>query len=264
MREILEDLFVGQAIDPMEAARRGVRPQLRQRFYRSAGVGQSPEGFAVVLDDRPVRTPARRLLAAPNRPLAEAIAAEWEAQSDVVDPARMPLTRLANSIIDGVVDAPEPVAAEVANFLGSDLLFYRAAEPAGLVARQAQHWDPVIAWARSALGARFLLAEGVMFVRQPDEALAAARTAIPNDPWRLGATHAVTTLTGSALLALALAHRLLSVEQAWGAAHVDEDWNLDQWGQDDQALARRAARFQEMHAAATVFDLLGRTPDRQD
>jgi chaperone required for assembly of F1-ATPase len=200
-----------------------------------------------------VKTPARRTLAAPTEALAQAIAAEWEAQHDVIDPARMPLTRLANSIIDGVVDAPAPVKAEVEKYLGSDLVFYRASGPAGLVAAQSKAWDPVVAWARDTLGARFMLGEGIAFVAQPVEALAAAGAAIPADPWRLGAVHTITTLTGSALIALALARGALSVEQAWTAAHVDEDWNMDFWGRDEIALERRAFRFAEMQAAAKVL-----------
>jgi chaperone required for assembly of F1-ATPase len=168
----------------------------------------------------------------------------------------MPLTRLANSIIDGVVAAPTPVAADIGKYLGSDLLFYRAEGPQRLVERQERLWDPVLAWAREALGARFMLAQRVMHAAQPEGAIAAARAAIPNDPWRLGALHAITTLTGSALLALALARGHLTTDQAWDAAHVDEDWNMEQWGRDDIALARRAARRAEMDAAATVLALL--------
>jgi chaperone required for assembly of F1-ATPase len=136
------------------------------------------------------------------------------------------------------------------------LICYRAGSPAGLVARQAEHWDPLVAWARDALGARLVLGEGVMFVKQPNDALAAAARAIPSDPWRLGAVHAITTLTGSALIALAVAQGQLSLADAWAAAHVDEDWNMLQWGEDEQALERRAAREAEMRAAATVLALL--------
>jgi chaperone required for assembly of F1-ATPase len=165
----------------------------------------------------------------------------------------MPLTRLANSIIDGVVDAPQPVADDIAKYLASDLLFYRADQPDRLVARQAQAWDPLLVWAREVLGARFVLAEGVVFVRQADQALAAARAAIPADPWQLGALSSITTLTGSALLALALLRGRIDVDEAWAAAHVDEDWNMELWGRDELALQRRAFRFSEMQAAATML-----------
>ena len=177
---------------------------MRKRFYERAHVGEGG-GFPVLLDGKPVMTPARRALAAPTRPLAEQIAQEWNAQADVIDPARMPLTRLANAVIDAVAEQTKAVAEEVAKYLGSDLLFYRADAPAGLVARQAQAWDPVLAWAHEALGARFVPVAGVTYVAQPSEAIAAVRAAIPADPWRLGAVAAITTLTGSALLALALA-----------------------------------------------------------
>ena len=233
-----------------------MRPQLRRRFYERAAVeeGQGDEaGFRVVLDARPVRTPARRALAAPARPLAEALAAEWEAQREVIDPAKMPLTRLANTIIDGVADAPAAVAAEVEKYLATDLVLYRAEAPDGLVARQAAAWDPVLAWAREALGARFLPAQGMVFTAQPADALAAAAAAVPRDPWRLGALHAATTLTGSALIALALARGALALDAAWTAAHVDEDWNMDFWGRDELALQRRAFRFAEMQTAALVL-----------
>jgi chaperone required for assembly of F1-ATPase len=251
--DIFTDLFAIERPDPMAAARRAMRPPLPRRFYRQAGVEGGEGGFRVMLDGRLVRTPARRLLVAPSRALGEALAAEWNAQTETVDPATMPLTRLANSILDGVVAAPGPVAAEIEKYLGSDLLFYRAQEPAGLVDRQARQWDPLLAWARVALGAPFVLAHGVVYAAQPPAAIAAARATIPDDPWRLGAVHAITTLTGSALIALALLHGRLTVDDAWAAAHVDEDWNMEQWGRDTMALERRAARRAEMQAAATVL-----------
>src|SRR5262249_42305070 len=146
------------------------------------------------------------------------------------------------------------VAADVEKYLGTDLVLYRAGGPDGLVARQTAAWDRVLAWARDVLDARFVLGQGAVFVAQPPEALAAASAAIPrNDVWRLGAIHAITTLTGSALITLALAGGALSVEEAWAAAHVDEDWNMDFWGRDVLAMERRAARFAEMQAAAMVL-----------
>jgi len=166
----------------------------------------------------------------------------------------MPLTRLANTIIDGVIDSPSPVRLDVERYLACDLVFYRAPGPAGLVTRQGHAWDPVLAWARESLGAGFVLGEGIAFVEQPAQALAAASSAIPQHPWRLGALHSITTLTGSALIALALAHNAFSVDAAWSAAHVDEDWNMEFWGCDELALERRAARFAEMQAAATVLE----------
>jgi chaperone required for assembly of F1-ATPase len=254
MRDIFTEIFENQPADPMESARRGARPTLRKRFYERALVGEGAgDGFAVLLDGKPVKTPARRALAAPTRDLAEQLANEWNAQQQVIDPGRMPVTRLANAVIDAVAAQSQAVAEEVANYLGSDLLFYRADAPPGLIALQAQHWDPVLAWANKSLGARFMLVEGVVFVAQPGEAIAAARSAIPADPWRLGAVASITTLTGSALLALALAHGQIDTDATWAAAHVDEDWQMEYWGRDEVALARRAYRYGEMQAAAAVL-----------
>jgi len=250
MRELFE---ITPPDDPIAATRRSMRTALPRRFYETAAIAAQAGGYAVRLDDKPVRTPARRVLAASTLALAEAIAAEWQAQKDVIDPAKMPLTRLADAIIDGVADAPLPVAEEIAKYLASDLLFYRAGSPQGLVERQARHWDPILDWARQAFGADFELGEGVVYVAQPEAALAAARAAIPEEPWRLGAVHSITTLSGSALIALAMARGALSADAAWDAAHVDEDWNMAQWGRDEMAMARREFRLAEFQAAATVL-----------
>jgi chaperone required for assembly of F1-ATPase len=256
MRDLIEEVLTNQPLDPTEAARRAMRPLLRRRFYERADIADCGDAFEILLDGRPVKTPARRRLAAPTRALAEALAAEWQAQNNFVDAARMPLTRLANSIIDGVTDAPAAVAAEAAKYLASDLVCYRAEGPAGLAARQAAKWDPIIAWAREFLDASFAKIQGMAFLAQPQAALAAAGAAIPRDPWRLGAFHAVTALTGSALIALAVLNGHLSAEQAWDAAHVEEDWNMDFWGRDQLALERRALHWAEMQAACLVLQTL--------
>jgi len=255
MRDIFTELFENQPADPMVSARRGARPELRKRFYARAHVGEGAGegGYAVLLDGKPVKTPARRALAAPTPTLAERLVAEWNAQQNVIEPGRMPLTRLANAVIDAIAERGPEVSDEVTKYLGSDLLFYRAPTPPGLVALQAQHWDPVLAWAHDALGARFVLIEGVVFAEQPKEALAAAHAAIPKEPWRLGAVASITTLTGSALLALALSWDQIDADAAWAAAHVDEDWQMQHWGRDEVAIARRDFRFVEMQAAATVL-----------
>jgi chaperone required for assembly of F1-ATPase len=167
----------------------------------------------------------------------------------------MPLTRLANAVIDAVSETPQPVADEIAKYLGTDLLFYRADAPAGLIEKQSRAWDPVLGWARQAFGARFVLAEGIVHVPQPHEAIAAMRAAIPRELWRLAAVSSITTLTGSGLLALAVAHGALEADAAWAAAHVDEDWQMSQWGRDDLASERRAFRYGEFQAAVAVLKL---------
>jgi chaperone required for assembly of F1-ATPase len=258
MRDIFEEIFINQPLDPVEAARRSVRRTLRKRFFRAATIGPEVDGVTpVLLDGKPVRTPGRRRLAAPTSALADAIAEEWEAQREQIDPFSMPLTRLANSIIDGVVEARAAVADDVAKYLTSDLVLYRAAEPEALVARQQAAWDPVLAWMHERAGARFVLTQGVVHVAQPAGAIVAARALIPDDAWRLGAVHAMTTLTGSAVIALAVLLGRLAVDEAWAAAHVDEDWNRAQWGDDPLEAERRAFREAEMRAAGRVLNLLG-------
>lgn len=255
MRDIFEEIFENQPLDPQESARRSMRTKLRARFYKDAAVSEAEGGFHVLLDGRAVRTPARRPLAAPTHVLAEAISVEWRAQQDAVDPATMPLTRLANSIIDGVAAQPQPVREEIEKYLGTDLLFYRAENPEGLLASQAKHWDPLIEWARDQHGARFVMAQGVTYAQQPAEAMAAMAKIIPSDPWPLGAVNVITTLTGSALVALALAAGKVTVDEAWAIAHVDEEWNMKTWGRDEMVLQRLNYRRLDMDAAAEVLRL---------
>jgi chaperone required for assembly of F1-ATPase len=261
MRDIFTDIFKNEPLDPMFSARQGAKASLRKRFYKQAQVGDEAsenagEGFALLLDGKPVRTPARRVLATPVKPLADLIAQEWEMQVDVIEPARMPMTRLANVTIDGIADAPGPVADEIVKYLGSDLMCYRADAPPGLVERQNAHWNPVLDWARDKMAARFVQVEGIVFAQQPEEAIAAARVAIPQNIWRLGAVASITVLTGSALLALALNARAIDAEAAWNAAMVDEDWQMSQWGGDADALKRRASRRAEFDVAVAVLTLL--------
>ena len=256
MRELFDEVAGKSPLDPEEAVRRATRAPRRQRFYARAGVVEAPDGFVITLDDKPVRTPSGRALAAPNREIADGIVAEWDGQQETIDPLTMPLTRLANSVIDAVVDRVEAVIDDVAKYFGSDLLFYRAGHPEALVAREAAHWDPIVFWAADALGAHFILAEGIVHVRQPDSAIAAARAALPTNAWSIAALHVVTTLTGSALLALALMHGVIDQDQAWAAAYVDEDWNIEQWGGDEEVAARRAARRVDFRAAASILKSL--------
>jgi chaperone required for assembly of F1-ATPase len=256
MRELFDEVTGHSPLDPEEAVRRAARRPQRKRFYAQVGVAETPQGFGIALDGKPARTPSRRLLVAPIAEIAEAMAAEWDAQKEIIDPTTMPLTRLANSVIDAVASRVEVVADDVAKYFHSDMLFYRAGHPEALVALEAEHWDPVLFWAAETLGAHFILAEGIVHVRQPDQAVATARAALPVDPWSIAALHVVTTVTGSALLALALLRGARDEDQVWAAAHVDEDWNIAQWGVDEEVAARRLARFMDFRAAASVLKAL--------
>lgn len=256
MRDLLEPDGNGASVDPRQSARQVARPVLARRFFKAVATSPGPEGVAITLDGKPIRTPAGRALAPPRQAIADALRLEWDAQADVIDPARMPLTRLANSIVDGVAARAEEAAADIIKYLGSDLLFYRADGPAGLVARQGAEWDPVVRWAADELGARFVLAEGIVHTAQPESAIAAVRAVVPADAWSLGALDSVTTLTGSALLALALLRGFRDAAAVWRAAHVDEDWNIEKWGFDELAAARRTGREAEFNAAALVLEAM--------
>ena len=244
-----------------EAARRTqvhARAPTVKRFYKTADVGEADGGFALRLDGRTARTPAKAPLIVPSRALAEAIAGEWAAQGETIAPATMPLTRLAHSAIDGVAQKLDETIAEIAGYADSDLVCYRASEPEALALRQAAAFDPVLAFAERAFGARFALAGGVIHVPQPPASLAAVRAAIPREPFAVTALHGLTTLSGSVLLALMLAREATSAEAAWAAAHVDEDFQIEKWGADEEATLRRAARRRDFDAAAFALHTLRR------
>ncbi|MCL6708406.1 ATP12 family chaperone protein [Pseudomonas sp. R2.Fl] len=263
MRDELSDIF-GSFLpepsheDPVRRAQIQMKRPLPKRFYKDVTVEAENGGFAVKLDGRAVKTPARNALVLATPALAELVADEWRAQGDVIDPATMPATRLANTAIDAVADQIDAVAEEILRFAGTDMLFYRADTPHELVERQNEAWNPVLDWAAGELGARFILAVGVMHQEQPKAALAAFERALEKhrEAFALSALHVMTTLTGSALIGLALAEGRLTLDEAWRLAHLDEDWTEEHWGVDAEAAHRRAKRFEEMTAAHAVFSAL--------
>lgn len=261
MRDLLGDLEAGSHLsdpNPVKRAQNQMKAQAAKRFYDKVSVARGADGFVVLLDGKPVRTPGKAVLSLPTEQAAAIVAAEFDAQQDKIDPVTMPATRLVNTAIDGVAADTQAVIEDILRYASSDLLCYRADAPEALVERQADAWDPVIDWARAHLGARFVLAEGIVHVTQPREAIGAigihlARRA---EPLRLAALHLMTTLTGSALLALAVEEGELDAEAAWAAAHVDEVWNAEQWGEDYEAAARRKARAYDFSAAVRVLSTI--------
>ncbi|WP_294541769.1 ATP12 family protein [uncultured Rhodoblastus sp.] len=263
MRDDLTDIFfeTGER-DPLKAAQRDMKRPLPKRFYTEVAVQPLAEGFGIALDGKPVHTPARVRLVVPTRRLAEALAEEWRAQGAEIDPAKMPKTRLVNTALDGVSREKQAVAEEIAKFAGSDLVCYRADAPQSLIAEQDAAWNPVLDFFREKFSVRFACSQGVVFVAQPEESLAAVLGAVEEQAasadgaLRLAALHVMTTLTGSALIALALVRGGLDFDSAWAAAHVDEDFQARLWGPDDEALARRDARKAEMRSALEVLEAL--------
>jgi chaperone required for assembly of F1-ATPase len=256
MRELFEQASETSPLDPEEAVRRATRTPQRKRFYSNAAMLETDGGFAVTLDGKPIRTPSGRKVIVPVREIADAIVAEWRDQKEFIDPLTMPMTRFANSVVDAVVDRVDAVTEDIAKYFETDLLFYRAGHPEALVARETAHWDPILFWAAEALGAHFILAQGIVHIRQPESAIAIARAALPRDAWSIAALHVITSVTGSALLALALLRGVADADQVWAAAHVDEDWNSEKWGVDEEVAARRTARMVDFSAAVRILKAL--------
>ncbi len=231
---------------------------LPKRFY--ATVATSPVergGHAVLLDGRPIKTPKKSQVIVPTRAMAEALAAEWQAQTERIDPSTMPITRLVNTTLDAVTANIQAVRADLVDFAGSDALCYRAGEPAALAERQAQVWDPILAWAQTALGAQFMTQVGIIHKPQPPATLAAIARAVDTySAWEIAPLHVMTTITGSVVLALAVKHGAIDLDTAWAAAHVDEDWQISTWGEDDEAQHRRNRRWLEIQASTTMLETL--------
>lgn len=241
--------------DPTRRAQIQMQKPLPKRFYSQVSVRPEGDEFAILLDGKTVKTPAKNVMKVPTPALAEHLRAEWDAQGDNIDPSTMLVTRLVNTAIDGVANEMQAVFDEIVRFSSSDMLCYRADAPVELVARQTTQWDPVIEWAAHELSARFVLVEGIMPHQQPEEALSAFAGALQEfaTPLELAALHTVTSLSGSALLALAFAKGVMTVDQVWELAHLEEDWTIEHWGSDADAELRRAKRFQELQAAVAVF-----------
>ncbi|MEO9336927.1 ATP12 family protein [Mesorhizobium sp. SB112] len=261
MRDLLEDIEAGRFLsdpDPVRRAQIQMKTPLPKRFYETVSVAPLEDSFAIHLDGKSVRTPTKALLALRTEAAADLVAEEFRAQVEVIDPVSMPVMRLVNTAIDGVVNDPQAVLEDILRFASSDMLFYRADTPERLVALQDEAWDPILEWARVSLGARFTLAEGVVHVQQPREAIGAVGIHLQkrDDPLKLAALHLMTSLTGSALIAIAVEAGEIDLETAWTAAHIDENWNIEHWGQDSEALARQQARKRDMLAAVKLLEAL--------
>lgn len=248
--------------DPVAAtaAARADRPlsaHLRRRFYKTVDLQPDTAGARLVLDGRPVQTPGRRPLCLPYPALAQAVAAEWAAQGDLLRPDTMPMTQLANTALDRVVPAPGPVIEALVAYGGSDLLCYRVSDPVGLAERQARSWQPVLDWLADRHGVSLLVTEGVMPVTQPAAALDRLGGVVASvDPWVLTGVQAATAAAGSLALALAIADRRLTGEEAADLAHLDETWQEDHWGVVAEAMDRRRRIAADLAAADRFIHLV--------
>ena len=229
-----------------------------KRFWKEASIHKEDGQWAVVLDGRPVRTPARRAVAVPIRAMAEGIADEWNAQGEIVKPMTMPLMRAASTCLDRVIPEADAVRANLASFGGSDLLCYRATHPPALVARQAAGWNPVLDWAAERFGARLVVVSGVMHAPQPTDALTRlAEDVERHDPWALTGLSELVTISGSLVLGLAVSRAEVAPARAWEVSRIDEDWNVEQWGDDEDAAVLAARRERDFMDAAHLLKLIG-------
>ena len=227
----------------------------RRRFYKDVTV---TDDLGIALDGRPVKTPMKAALVLPTRALADAVAAEWAEQGEEIKPATMYLTKLANTAIDRVTAYREAIESEVLDYANSDLVCYRTDRPPDLVARQVRGWDPIVDWARTALDAPFEVTDGIVHRPQPEAAIAAFAVAVQGlTDFELAAFYTIMTITGSALIAMMLARNATLPETAWLAAHVDEDYQIEHWGQDDEARDRRIGRHTEFMACCRFMELAG-------
>ncbi len=228
-----------------------------KRFYGRAEAAAAGNGHHVLLDGRPLRTPAGRPLRLPGGGLAAAVAGEWAAQGERIDPLAMPLTRLATTVVDLLPAGRPAVVAELSGFAGSDLLCYRVAHPRELVARQEREWQPWLDWAARKFAARLRVTAALDPVPQPEGAVRALTGAVEAlDDWHLVGLHAATTVTGSLILGLALVHRELDAERAFRLAHLEEHWEIERWGRDPEQEARLATLRRDLATAARFLELL--------
>ena len=226
-----------------------------KRFYKTVTVDETPEGFRFLLDGKAVRTPARQSLFLPTLALAEAVAAEWREQGEEMHPADMALTRLANTVLDGIRNSRDDVIGAILRFGENDLLAYRAEAPAALVARQ-QQWNDVLEWAAEAHDARLTVTAGIAHVEQSPETLAALHKAIANrSDFELAALHVLASITGSLILGLAVLDGRLTPEDAFRLSRLDEAFQAEQWGMDREAEARAERLAAEMRHAARLVSL---------
>ena len=227
---------------------------LPRKFYKLATIG---DDLSILLDGRAVKTPLKAKLVLPTTQLAQGVVVEWNGQEKLINPALMPLTKLANTAIDRAGAERNFVAGEIENFAANDLVCYRAAAPEDLVALESQHWNPVIEWANQTLNVTFKTTQAIQHVAQNQETLERIKAHLAGmDVFQLTAVHNLTSLTGSALIAFMLMARAITPENAWAAAHVDEDFQISQWGEDFEATNRRKNRKLDFEATIAFLNLI--------
>jgi len=227
-----------------------------KRFWKDVSVERAGEGWAILLDSKPVKTPARTALAVPSQALADAIAAEWRTVGETIDPRSMPLTGLANAAIDRVAPDKSAFSRHIARYAEADLACYRVDGPDALVARQMESWDALLGWARRRFDVDFATTAGLIHVQQPTATVERLTDAIGMlNSFELAGLSQLVTIGGSLIAALALQEEAISAQAAWDAVSLDERWQLEQWGADGEAQVVLESRRSDFFAAARFLEL---------
>ena len=228
---------------------------IKKRFWTDVAVKPADGRFEVTLDGKTIKTPAKAALLLPSQAIADCVAREWDAQDGDINPDLMPATRMANSVIDKVTLNRAAIIEMLAEYGGSDLLCYRATGPEELIARQADAWDPILDWVDTRFG-RLNITEGVMHIDQPQTSLAALKEALEKlTNWELAAAHDLITISGSLVLAMTVMHDHLLPSDAWALSRIDETWQIEQWGADEEAETMAARKWSDFEFAAEFFNL---------
>ena len=260
MRELLTELdseIGNESSDPIQKVVRNLQPKRIKRFYKSVSISNESSGYWIRLDDKPIRSPRNEIIECTNKELATRLAEEWEKQDEFIDYITMPITRILNVAVDGVSDNITAVIDTVCSYASSDMICYRANGPKELVARQQQYWDPILHWLQQSFGLVFEVTTGILPVEQSAESIQKVKNLLQDyGSIQLAALHTVTTLGGSILLALALEKKAFEPEIIWQAINLDEDWNIEHWGQDAEALRTRKFKQQDFDAAVLILNSL--------
>ena len=260
MRELLTELdseIGNESCDPIQKVLRNLQPKRIKRFYKSVSTSNESSGYWIRLDDKPIRSPGNEIIECTNKELATRLAEEWEKQDEFIDYITMPITRIMNVAVDSVSDNITAVIDKVCSYASSDMICYRANGPKKLVTRQQQYWDPILQWLQQSFGLVFEVTAGILPVEQPLDSIQKVKNLLQDyGSIQLAALHTVTTIGGSILLALALEKKAFEPEIIWQAINLDEDWNIEQWGQDAEALRTRKFKQQDFDAAALILNSL--------
>ena len=246
--------------DPIQKVVRNLKPQKIKRFYKVVSISEERTGYWVRLDGKPIRSPQKKIIECNNLTLANKLLEEWESHVEYIDYVNMPITRILNVAFDRVSENHISVVETVGSYATSDLLCYRANGPEKLVIRQHEYWDPILEWGQQTFKLNFNVTDSILPVEQPESTILKIKEVLRKyNPIQLAAIHTVTTISSSVLIALALENEAFERETIWNAINVDEDWNIEHWGEDEELILSRKIKRQDFLAVSQIFDSYSRS-----